>query len=116
MPGEESLSLSTLPLETILDDILPNLPTQDLLNLAQCNKVSGRLAQSPLLADMIRSSLQLYATITPYGNTNWSTITISREKVQLEQLAGSSSIEGCIIQKVRETEAFCERLIIRNVG
>ena len=63
---------------------------------------------------MTRSLSQHYVTTTHYGNTNWSKIITSPERAQLERVAGNLSIEGCIIQKVREIDPFYERLIIRN--
>jgi len=96
------LTLTELPIEVLLDNLLPYVRVPDLLSLACTSKVRFLLTSTTLINPYMSSgsSFQLSVVMIPCGSENYSQTSISPVREPLGQAAGSLSIEAFLNHEV----------------
>ena len=95
------LTLAEVPIEVLLDNLLPYVQVTDILRLARTSKVRF-LWTSNLINPYMSSgsSFQLFVLTIPYGSENYNRTSIFPVKQLLGQAVGNLSIEASIIHEV----------------
>jgi hypothetical protein len=96
------LTLAEVPVEVLLDNLLPYVQVQDILRLARTSKVRF-LWTSNLINPYMSSgsSFQFFVLTIPCGSENYNRTSISPVKQLLGQAVGNLSIEAFLIHEVR---------------
>lgn len=95
------LTLAEVPIEVLLDNLLPYVQVPDILRLARTSKVRF-LWKSNLINPYMSSgsSFQFFVRTILCGSENYNQTLISPVKQRLGQAVGNLSIEGFLIHEV----------------
>ena len=95
------LTLADVPIEVLLDNLLPYVPVPDILRLTRTSKVRFLWTSNLINPYMsFGSSLQLFVLTIPSGRENYNRTSISPVKQLLEQAVGNLSIKVFLIREV----------------
>lgn len=94
MSQAKHFNLPDIPVEVLLDNLLPFVPVRDLLSLTCCNKVcSFGSFFGPFLNEIqYVSFFPFFVRMTPYGNASYLRISTSQARELLAPVAGNLSI------------------------
>ena len=95
------LTLVEVPIEVLLDNLLPYVKVPDILRLARTSKV--RFLWTSILINPYMSSgssFQFFVLTIPCGSENFNRTSISLVKQLLGQVGGNLSIEAFLIHEV----------------
>ena len=107
------LTLADVPIEVLLDNLLPYVQVPDILRLARTSKVRFLWTSNLINLYMMSSgsSFQFFALTIPCGSKNYNPTSISPVKQPLGQAVGNLSIEAFLIHEVGSV-SFCYKQII----
>lgn len=95
------LTLAEVPIEVLLDNLLPYVQVPDILRLARTSKVRFLWTSNLINPYMSHgSSFQFFVLMIPCGSENYNRTSIFPVKQRLGQAVGNISIEGFTIQEV----------------